>query len=225
MLMMQYVVRRERARLLSKLHTLAVRGRAEVDRSAVAESLSLQVLVRLMGISMHTTSTREGAPDTSSLPFPLVRLIFEYLPLPRLWTFEMERLLKRTRMEAYDAALHSAMTMMDEMMMDLQLPCAPDDTPLHSGWLVRLARDEVLQRVLLSGARAMPSATMEGLIREHDLQSVLLRRRCEISVVGIVADQIVSLCRELYAWYAWHECPGLYCAPNRRAPRSAGNIE
>ena len=46
-------------------------------------------------------------------------------------------------------------------------PAGPEP---QSGWLVRLARDEALQRALSTGRCPLPAPTLERLVEEHSLQ-------------------------------------------------------
>ena len=216
MMMMQSTVRRERALLLCRLYTLLACDRASASHTAVMNSQSLQTLALVAGYG--STNGDFSSLLRKPLPFALVRLIFEYMPLPRLWSFELRRLKKRISIDALDAAVGGAMQVMDEVLTDLQLPCdprlAPCEIPLSSGWLIRIARNTELQSSLRSGPRPIPADLLYALVREHDLQSVLLRRKGAISCVANVAEQLVSLSHDLCAWYRWHECPGLFSSPH-----------
>ena len=46
-------------------------------------------------------------------------LIFEYLPLPRLWPFKIRRLSNRYGIGAFDTAVDGALSLMDEILVDL----------------------------------------------------------------------------------------------------------
>ena len=213
---MQYFSRRERAHLLCKLYRLLIDGRAELIDEVITESYSLSTLARVLGNppTLNPTSG-ERFPTVSSLPFALVTLIFEYLPLPRLWPFKIRRLSNRYGIGAFDTVVDDAMSLMDEMLVDLQFPAVSFPQlstllPSSAGWLVRIARNERFQRALRLIHRPMPDAILNRLVQEHDLQSVLLRRRREVTCSKVVAEHMMSLCYDLYGWYMWHEAPGLH---------------
>ena len=192
--LMRDVSRAERAWLLRRTFLLVHRGRATLRPGAAAGSPSLTALARAFGYSAGSlagggsggpgggaggdgTAAPSTSPSSSSsawapgpmlearpLPLALFAVICDYLPAPRLWRLEVERLERRVRIDAHDAASRGALTVLDEVFTDL-LPRyrAPPSPPQPSvwgpalvrphwrsseGWLVRIAADPELQRTL-----------------------------------------------------------------------------
>lgn len=205
MRLMQDVARAKRAQLLTKLFLLVQHGRVKVDSRHLSGSRSIRVLAHILGAPL------EDAPCLAYLPGPVVNTIISYLPLPRLWATEIERLERRVRIDAFDAAVYGSFTIMEEIFNDwLRKGCGGPD-----GCLLRVASDRTLQDALLSGPCAMPARTLSTLITEADLKRVLSRHGSSISCGLRVAEQMVSLTKEVHAWYMWQDAPGLHPDPSQ----------
>ena len=175
MRLMQGRVRVVRAHLLCRLHCLLQEGRATIRADRTAGSESLSALTRALGfVQAHDEAT--GAPveghtfETRPLPFGVYRLICEFLPLPRLWASELERLRKRISISANDVAVSGAFTLMDEVFCDLN-----PAREFGDNWLVRIAKSPTLQAELRGGPRPMAVQLLDLLVEWHDLQSTLSR--------------------------------------------------
>jgi hypothetical protein len=209
MRLMQSVSRSKRSKLLRKLFYLVQDSRATILERFVQGSGSLRALARVLGIGSG------GAIDVRPIPYGVFEMICDYLPLPRLWCFDLERFDRRIRNELCDAAIHGALTVMDEIFFDYfkPRPRAGQRPQHHEGWMVKVASDPALQLALSSGPLRLPDSTLSSILQEYDLQRILMRHGQCISCAPSVAENIMQILKQVHAWYLWQDSPGMYSDP------------
>lgn len=207
MMLMRKESHGRRMTLLKKMFVLFQQDRAHVESSHLVESRSLEALAWGFGCGMNDKLGQHP------LPYAIFLKIAEYMPLPRLWVGEVVRLESRCCGDAYNDVVRGSLVIINEIFQDLQLKLGK--VHRESGWLIHIASTPSTQATLRAGKYPIPAETLQGIIEEHDLESVLLRHAGGISCDVRVARKILTLCKEVLMWYQWQDAPSLYAEPRR----------
>jgi len=132
-----------------------------------------------------------------TLPAGLTELIWEFLPLPRVWQWSLLRLKRRCKL-APQQAVQDLSKLMDEIVCDLAIFPGSNQTNL----LMKINQSPQIHTFLLEKME-MPAGLLDSLCEFADVQGLLLRNSqdTEVSFKSQYARKMLGAAVELYRWF------------------------
>lgn len=149
------------------------------------------------------------------LPLGVHELVLEFLPYPRLWKNNIQRLKRRVTLAPQAATLDISI-MLDEMLTDMCLFRPPRDR----AHLVTLSRNREVTNYL-SEQWQMPTSLIDELVQWSDVQSLIERSSdCDVTFKANLARKFLLVAAALYRFLSSYSNPRIVFSVARQQKSS-----